>query len=61
LQTGRRIKHIPRSDGLLKDVIERILGGKRTQERRRLGKLDNVMVGTYGVMNRKSGRKSWIN
>jgi len=57
------IGHILRSDGLLKDVIEGRMEGKRTQGRRRIGMIDELMEGTYGQMKRRAedivGWRSW--
>jgi len=42
------IEYILRGDGLLKDVIEGRMEGKRTRGRRRLSMIDELMEGTYG-------------
>jgi len=57
------IGHILRGDGLLKDVIEGRIEGKRTRGRRRIDMIDELMEGTYGQMKRRAedrvGCRSW--
>jgi len=54
------IGHILSVDGLLKDVIEGRMEGKRTRGRRRMGMIDELMEGTYGQMKRRAeDRVSW--
>jgi len=42
-------------------VIEGIMEGKRTQGRRRIGMIDELMEGTYGQMKRRGAedRVGW--
>jgi len=47
------IGYILRGDGLLKDVIEGIMEGKRTRGRRRICRIDELMEGTYGQMKKR--------
>jgi len=52
LLSTRRNKdlYIMIGDGLLKDVIEGRMEGKRTRGRRRICMIDELMEGTYGQM-----------
>jgi len=43
-----------RGDGLLKDVIEGKMEGKRTRGRRRIGMNDELMEGRYGQMKKRA-------
>lgn len=52
--------HILRGDGLLKDVIEGRMEGKRPRGRRRMGMIDDLKEGSYEVMKRRAeDRVSW--
>ena len=46
------IGHILRGDGLLKEVMEGRMEGKRGRGRPRIGMLDELIVGSYGDMKR---------
>ena len=55
------IGHVVRGDGLLKDVIEGRMEGKRTRGRKRVGMLDDLFeAGSYGDMKRRAeNREIW--
>lgn len=54
------IGHILRGDGLLKDVIEGRMEGKRPRGRRRIGMIDDLKEGSYKEMKRRAeDRVSW--
>jgi len=56
------MSHILRTDGLLKDVIEGKMEGKRTRRRRRIGMSYALIEGTYREMKRRAeDRVSWQN
>jgi len=46
------IGHILKGDGLLKNVIEGRMEGKRTGGRRRIAMINELMEGTYEQMKR---------
>ena len=48
------IGHIVRGDGLLKEVIEGRMDGKRPRGRKRIGFLNLIKKGTYGEMKRRA-------
>jgi len=51
-----------RGDGLLKEVIEERMEGKRTQGRPRTGMLDELSGRSYGDMKRRAeNRDEWRN
>ena len=54
------IGHIVRGDGLLKEVIEGRMVGKRPRGRKRIGFLNLIKKGTYGEMKRMAeDRNVW--
>src|SRR5258708_10777057 len=56
------IGHILRGGGLLKDVIEGRMEGKRVRGRKRMGMLDVLMESDYEELKRKSeDRVGWRN
>jgi hypothetical protein len=63
---GRRKKnwmgHVLRGDGLLKEVIEGKMEGKRARGRPRLGMLEELKEGSYESMKRRANdRQMWRN
>ena len=52
------IGHIVRGDGLLKEVIEGRMEGKRPRGRKRIGMLNEMKEGTYGLMKRRAEDRS---
>jgi len=56
------IGHVLRGEGLLKDVVEGRMEGKRARGRPRKGMLYELMVESYGIMKRKAkNRGEWMN
>jgi len=56
------VGHVLRGDGLLKEVIEGRMEGKRTQGRPRTGMLDELGGRSYGKMKRRAERRDeWRN
>ena len=56
------IGHVLRGDGLLREVMEGRMEGKRPRGRPRKGMLDEVLVESYGNMKRKAeNRDEWRN
>ena len=54
------IGHILRGDGLLKDVMEGKMMGKRRRGRPRTGMMDELMEDSYVKMKRRAkGREEW--
>src|ERR1044071_8145793 len=54
------IGHVLRGDGLLKEVIEGRMEGKRIRGRPRLGMLDDLITHSYADMKRKiEDREKW--
>ena len=54
------IGHILRGDGLMKDVMEGRMEGKRVRGRRRKGMLDDLIDGTYAELKRRAeDRVGW--
>ena len=54
------IGHVLRGDGLLKEVIEGRMLGKRPRGRPRAGMVDVIMEGSYEKMKRRAeGREEW--
>jgi hypothetical protein len=54
------IGHVLRGDGLLKEVIEGRMLGKRPRGRPRAGMVDVIMEGFYEKMKRRAeGREEW--
>src|SRR6266496_5887222 len=54
------IGHVLREDGLLRDVLEGRMLGKRPRGRPRRGMLDDLMEGSFVKMKRRAeGRKEW--
>ena len=54
------IGHVSRGNGLLKEVIEGRMEGKRARGRPRLGMLDEIKLGSYVDMKRrKEDRVGW--
>ena len=58
------IGHILRGDGLLRDVMERRMMGKRPRGRPRAGMMDELMEGSYVKMKRRAERieewRRWV-
>ena len=54
----RWIGHIVRGEGLLKEVIEGRMEGKRPRGRKRIGMLQEIKEGTYGEMKRSAENKT---
>ena len=52
------IGHVVRSDGLLREIIEEKMDGKRSRERPRIGMLDELREGSYQQMKRGAGNHS---
>ena len=56
------IGHVLRGDGLLREVMEGRMEGKRGRGRPRIGMLDELIVGSYGEMKRLAeNRVKWRN
>ena len=56
------IGHVLRGNGLLKEVLEGRMEGRRVRGRPRLGMLDEIKVGSYVDMKRRSeDREGWKN
>jgi len=56
------IGHVLRGDGLLREVMEGRMEGKRKRGRPRKGMLDELIVESYGNMKRKAeNRDEWRN
>ena len=54
------IGHVLRGDGLLRDVLEGRMLGKRPRGRPRRGMIDDLMEGSFMKMKRRAeGRKEW--
>ena len=54
------IDHIVRGEGLLKDVLEGRMEGRRTRGRPRKGMIDDLKEGSYGDMKRRAeDREGW--
>ena len=54
------IGHVLRGDGLLRDVLEGRMLGKRPRGRPRRGMIDDLMEGSFVKMKRRAeGRKEW--
>ena len=54
------IGHVIRGDGLLRDVLEERMMGKRVCGRPRIGMLDELMEGSFVKMNRRAEtREAW--
>ena len=54
------IGHVPRGDGLLRDVLEGGMLGKRPRGSPRRGMIDDLMKGSFTKMKRRAeGRKEW--
>ena len=54
------IGHVLRGDGLLKDVLEGRMLGKKRQGRPRTGMIDELMEGSFEKMKRRAeGREVW--
>ena len=52
--------HVLRGDGLLKDVLEGRMLGKKRQGRPRAGMIDDLMEGSFVKMKRRAeGREVW--
>jgi hypothetical protein len=58
------IGHVLRGEGLLRDVIEGRMVGKRPRGRRRVGMIDDLKEGSYVIMKRRAEDrdvwKSWM-
>ena len=52
------IGHVVRGDGLLREVIEGKMDGKRSRGRPRIGMLDELKEGSYQQMKRRAGNLS---
>ena len=52
------IGHVVRGDGLLREVIEGKMDGKRSRGRPRIGMLDELKEGSYQQMKRRAGNRS---
>ena len=54
------IGHVLRGDGLMKEVLEGRMEGKRTRGRPRLGMLDDLITHSYVDMKRRTeDREKW--
>ena len=54
------IGHILRGKGLMKDVLEGRMEGKRPRGRKRMGMIDELKEGSYGIMKRRAeNRTEW--
>jgi hypothetical protein len=55
------IGHVIREEGLLKEIIEGRMEGKRNRGRPRVGMLDNLIMHTYVEMKRRTEerKKNW--
>jgi hypothetical protein len=51
------IGHVVRGVGLLKDVLEGIIEGKRPRGRARMGMIDKLKDGSYTCMKRRAEDK----
>ena len=54
----RWIDHVLRGDGLLREVIEGRMEGKRPRGRPRIGMLDELKEGSFGDMKRRAENRS---
>jgi hypothetical protein len=52
------IGHVVRGDGLLREVIEGKMDGKRSRGRPRIGMLDELKEGSYQQMKRRADNRS---
>ncbi len=54
------IGHVLRTEGIMRDVIEGRMEGRRSRGRPRLGMLDELKEGSYVKMKRRAGdRADW--
>ena len=54
------IGHVLRGNGLMRDVLEGRMLGKRPQGRPRIGMIDDLMEGSYEKLKRRAeGREEW--
>ena len=54
------IGHVLRGNGLLRDVLEGRMLGKRPKGRPRIGMIDDLMEGSFAKMKRRAeGREEW--
>ena len=61
---GRKnwIGHVLRGEGLMLEVMEGRMEGKRARGRKRIGMLEDLMEGSYAKMKRKAqNRSEWRN
>ena len=54
------IGHVVRGDGLMRDVLERRMMGKRMRGRTRIGMFNELMEGSFVKMKRRAeAREAW--